>query len=39
MPAMEFVNSPEGKRMCLRGINTKVVTAGTIRRGDSVKKV
>lgn len=37
--AMKFVNSPEGKRLHLRGINTRVVQAGTIRTGDIVKKV
>lgn len=39
MPAMEFVNSPEGKQHCLRGINTRVVQAGTIRIGDTITKV
>ena len=38
MDAMKFVNSPEGKELCLRGINTKVVAAGTIRVGDAVTK-
>jgi hypothetical protein len=38
MDAMTFVNSPEGKRLCLRGINTRVVKAGTIRIGDLVTK-
>jgi hypothetical protein len=37
--AMKFVNSPEGKRLHLRGINTKVIQAGTIRVGDLVKKI
>lgn len=37
--AMKFVNSPEGKRLHLRGINTRVVQAGTIRVGDTVKKI
>ena len=37
--AMKFVNSPEGKRLHLRGINTRVVQAGTIRVGDIVKKL
>ena len=31
--AMKFVNSPLGRELCLRGINAKVVRAGTIRRG------
>jgi len=38
MNAMEFVNSPEGKQHCLRGINTRVVQAGTIRVGDQISK-
>lgn len=37
--AMKFVNSPEGKRLHLRGINTRVVQSGTIRAGDVVKKL
>lgn len=39
MDAMLFVNSEVGKSLHLRGINTKVVQAGTIHRGDTVKKV
>jgi len=37
--ALKFVNSPEGKRLHLRGINTKVIQAGKIQVGDVVKKV
>jgi hypothetical protein len=37
--AMKFVNSPEGKRLHLRGINAKVVQAGGIRIGDVMRKV
>jgi len=37
--ATKFVNSLEGKRLHLRGINTKVVQAGTIRVGDIVRKI
>jgi hypothetical protein len=37
--AMKFVNSPEGKRLHLRGINTKVIQGGTIRVGDVVNKL
>ena len=37
--AMKFVNSPEGKKLHLRGINTKVVQSGTIRVGDVVRKM
>lgn len=36
--ATKFVNSREGKRLHLRGINAKVVQAGTICMGDVVKK-
>ena len=37
--AMKFVNSPEGKRLHLRGINTRVLQAGTIRVGDVIRKI
>lgn len=37
--AMKFVNSPEGKRLHLRGINTKIIQAGQIRVGDVVQKL
>lgn len=37
--ALKFVNSPEGKRLHLRGINAKVVQAGQIRVGDAVRKI
>jgi hypothetical protein len=37
--AMKFVNSPEGKRLHLRGVNAKVIQAGAIRIGDVVQKV
>ena len=37
--AMKFVNSIEGKRLHLRGINTRVVQGGTIRVGDVVRKI
>jgi MOSC domain-containing protein YiiM len=36
--ARAFVNSPEGLELNLRGINTRVVRAGTVRRGDAVRK-
>jgi len=36
--AMKFVNSPEGKQLHLRGINTRVVQSGIIRVGDVVRK-
>ena len=37
--ATKFVNSREGKRLHLRGINTRVVQAGRIQVGDAVKKI
>jgi hypothetical protein len=37
--ALTFVNSPEGKQLHLRGINAKVVQAGTVRVGDIVSKL
>lgn len=37
--AMKFVNSPEGKRLHLRGINTKIVQAGVIQVGNIVTKL
>ena len=34
-----FVNTGEGKRLRLRGVCAKVVSGGTIRRGDAVTKL
>jgi hypothetical protein len=39
LDAMKFVNSAVGKGLRLRGVCAKVVRAGTIRRGDAVKKI
>ncbi len=39
LDAMKFVNSPVGKQLHLRGVNAKVIKSGTIRQGDSAKKV
>jgi MOSC domain-containing protein YiiM len=36
--ALQFVNSPEGARLNLRGIYAKVIQAGTIRVGDRIHK-
>ena len=36
--ATKFVNSKEGKRLHLRGVNAKVIQAGTVRVGDVVTK-
>lgn len=37
--AVRTANSPDGKRLRLRGINASVVTPGTIRSGDEVVKL
>lgn len=37
--AQRFVNSPEGRRLNLRGINARVARSGTIRRGDVARKI
>lgn len=39
LEAMKFVNSAVGKQLHLRGVCAKVVQPGTIRQGDSVKKI
>ncbi|HEX6420605.1 MAG TPA: hypothetical protein VFZ77_19040 [Acidimicrobiales bacterium] len=37
--AMRFVNSPVGRELRLRGLNARVVVAGTVRPGDEVRKL
>jgi MOSC domain-containing protein YiiM len=37
--ARDLVNSPEGVALNLRGINARIVTRGTVRRGDPVRKL
>ena len=37
--AMRFVNSPVGRQLRLRGLNAKVVVAGTVRPGDEIRKL
>ena len=37
--AMRFVNSPEGRRLRLRGMNARVWAAGAVAVGDVVRKV
>ncbi len=37
--AVKFVNSPEGKRLHLRGIYAKVVESGEIQAGDQLQKI
>jgi MOSC domain-containing protein YiiM len=39
LDAMEWVNSPLGRALRLRGLNAKVVQAGTIRVGEPVRKI
>ena len=39
LDAMKFVNSPVGKQFHLRGIYARVIQSGTIRQGDTVKKI
>lgn len=39
LDALRFVNSPAGYALNLRGINTRVVTAGVVRLGDPVRKL
>jgi MOSC domain-containing protein YiiM len=37
--AMKFVNSPEGRQLHLRGINTRVIRGGAIHVGDAIRKL
>jgi MOSC domain-containing protein YiiM len=37
--AIKFVNKPPGREMRLRGVNARIVEAGTIRVGDTVAKL
>ena len=39
MDAARFVNSPDGKELRLRGMNARVVTPGTVRTGEAVRKL
>ena len=39
LEAMQFVNSDLGKQMCLRGINARVVQGGTVKIGQTAKKL
>ena len=36
--AMKFVNSAAGRELNLRGINARVVRAGTVRTGDAIRR-
>ena len=37
--AMQFVNSPLGKQLCLRGINAKIVQGGIVKVGQTARKI
>jgi hypothetical protein len=39
LEAQKFVNSPVGKQLHLRGINTRVVKAGAIQVGNLIRKI
>ncbi len=39
LEAMKFVNSRRGKKLCLRGINAKVIKAGRVGNGDEIRRV
>lgn len=37
--ALKFVNSPLGRELRLRGANCRIVVAGTLRTGDTIRKL
>ena len=37
--ATKFVNSKRGKKLCLRGINAKVVKSGRVSTGDRIQRI
>ena len=39
LEAMKFVNSGRGKKLCLRGINARVIQSGAFRVGDTVRRL
>ncbi len=39
LDAMRFVNSPAGRELNLRGINTRVISGGSVRTGDAIRKL
>lgn len=39
LDALKLISSPIGKQLHLRGINAKVVQAGTIQTGDMIRKI
>ena len=36
--ALRWINGPEGRRLRMRGINARVVSAGVVRPGDAVRR-
>jgi MOSC domain-containing protein YiiM len=39
LEALRFANSPDGRALNLRGINTRVVRPGSVRAGDAIRKL
>ena len=39
LDALKFVNSPAGSALNARGINARVVQAGTVRVGDAIRRL
>ena len=39
LEATKFVNSRRGKKLCLRGINARVIEPGRVVTGDRIRKV
>jgi hypothetical protein len=37
--ATRWINAPSGRALNLRGINTRIVTPGQVRRGDAIRKL
>jgi MOSC domain-containing protein YiiM len=37
--ALKFVNSPMGRELRLRGANCRIVVAGMVRAGDTIRKL
>ena len=37
--ALKFINSPEGRRLRLRGVNARVVTPGVVATGDPIRRL
>jgi MOSC domain-containing protein YiiM len=37
--ALRWINSPVGRELRMRGMNTRVIEGGTIRTGDAVRRV